>query len=126
MLDVFLRGATAPSSFYLALYNDTPVETDTLATLTGEPSANGYARCQIERSAVGWPTLALDSGDYMATSKQVTFSATGGSWGPVIYVVLTTAASGTSGLLLAYVAFSQSRSLQSGETLGCKIKIKLQ
>lgn len=126
MLDAYLRGQNAPTTFYLALYNDTPVETDTLADLTGEPSTYGYARQEIERSAVGWPTLALDSGDYMATSKQVTFSASGGSWGPVTYMVLCDVASGTSGKLIAYVALSQSRTLQAGETLGCKIKIKLQ
>ncbi len=58
ILDVFLRGATAPTQFYLRLYNDTPVETDGLASLTGEPSGNGYAPALIERSATGWPTLA--------------------------------------------------------------------
>lgn len=126
MLDTYLRATSSPTTFYLALYNDTPVEADTMADLTGEPSGNGYARQEIERNSTGWPTLALDSGDFMATSKQVTFSASGGSWGPVTYMVLTTTASGTAGLLLAYVALSQSRTLQNGETLGCKIKIKLQ
>ena len=126
MLDAYLRGQNAPTTFYLGLYNDTPLETDTMADLVGEPTGNGYARQEVERSAVGWPTLALDSGDYMATSKQVTFSATGGSWGPVTYMVLTTTASGTAGKLIAYVALSQSRTLQSSETLGCKIKVKQQ
>lgn len=126
MLDGYLRAQNLPTTFYLGLYNDTPLETDTMADLVGEPTENGYARQEIERSAVGWPTLALDSGDYMATSKQVTFSATGGSWGPVTYMVLTTTASGTAGKLIAFVALSQSRTLQNTETLGCKIKIKQQ
>jgi hypothetical protein len=126
MLDAYLRAQNVPTTFYMALYNDTPVETDTLADLTGEPSTNGYARQEIERSTVGWPALALDSGDYMATSKQVTFSASGGSWGPVTYMVLCDVASGTSGKLISYVALSQSRTLQDSEALGCKMKIKLQ
>lgn len=126
ILDAYFRGQNAPSTFYLALFNDTPVETDTMADLQGEPSGNGYARQELERNTTGWPTLELDSGDYMVTSKQANFSASGGSWGPVTYMVLTTTASGTSGKLLAYVALSQSRTLQAGETLGCKIKIKLQ
>jgi hypothetical protein len=124
MLDAYLRGQNAPTTFYLALFNDTPLETDTLADLVGEPSTNGYARQEITRDTTGWPTLALDAGDFMATSKQVTFSATGGSWGPVTYMVLTTVASGTAGKHLAFVPLSGPRTLQASETLGCKIKVK--
>ncbi len=124
-LDVTLRNGTAATQFYLRLYNDTPTETDTLALLTGEPSTNGYAACLVERSNTGWPTLALDSGDYQATSSTETFSASGGSWGPVTYCVLATT-SDTSGKLISYVALSQSRTLQSGESLQVTYKLKLQ
>lgn len=125
MLDDYLRNQNAPSSFYLALFNDTPTDTDTLADLTGEPSGNGYQRQQIERNTTGWPTLELHEGDYRATSKLVTFVAEGGSWGPVTHMILTNVASGTQGLLIAYAALSKSRTLDDGETLGCRIRIKL-
>lgn len=125
-LDVTLRNGTAATNFYLALYNDTPTETDTMATLTGEPSTNNYSRQLIERSATGWPTLALDSGDEMATSSVETFSASGGSWGPVTYVCLVTTISGTAGKLVSYAALSQSRTLASGESLQVTYKVKLQ
>ena len=124
-LDVYLRGATAPSGFYLRLYNDTPVETDGLAALTGEPSGNGYAAIAIERSAVGWPTLALDSGDYQAVSKTVTFQASGGVIGPVTHCVMSTT-SDNAGKLVSFAALSQSRTLNDGESLDVTYKVKLQ
>jgi hypothetical protein len=52
ILDVFLRGAAAPTQFYLRLFNDTPVETDGLAALTGEPSGNGYRSGHQQRRDV--------------------------------------------------------------------------
>jgi len=124
MLDVGLRQATQATNFYLGLVNDTPVETDALTDLTGEPSGNGYSRQTIEANATGWPTLALDSGDYQATSKTVTFTASGGSIGPAIYAILATSSDNT-GKLIAYVALSQSRTLADGESLQCSMSIKL-
>ena len=125
ILDVYLRAATGPVQFYVRLYNDTPVETDTLALLTGEPSTNGYAAQLVERSATGWPTLAMDAGDYQATSSVETFSASGGSWGPVTYVVLATTSDNT-GKLISFAALSQSRTLNAGESLQVTYKVKLQ
>ena len=125
MLSVYFRAGTAPTNFYIGLVNDTPVETDTVATLTGEPSGNGYARQLVERNSTGWPTLALDSGDYRVVSGEETFTASGGSIGPVTYSFLTTTSSGTAGLLIAYAALSASRTLAAGETLGVTARVKL-
>lgn len=122
VLDVYLRGATPPASFALRLFNDTPVETDNLAALTGEPVGNGYVAQTIERSAVGWPTLGLDAGDYQATSKQVTFDASGGSWGPVTHIAMVTA----EGKLITAAALSQARTLADGESLTVTYRIKQQ
>jgi hypothetical protein len=124
-LDCTLRATSCPTTFYLRLFNDTPAETDTLADLTGEPSTNGYAACEITRDSSGWPTLALDSGDYQATSSTETFSASGGSWGPVTYAVLATT-SDNIGKLVAYTALSTSRTLAAGESLQVTYRIKLQ
>jgi hypothetical protein len=124
-LDCWLRATSCPTQFYLRLFNDTPTETDALTDLTGEASGNGYAAQLVERSATGWPTLALDGGDFQATSSAETFSASGGSWGPVTYCVLATSTDG-SGKLISYVALSQSRTLQDGETLQVTYKIKQQ
>ena len=125
-LDCTLRATNCPTTYYLRLYNDTPVETDTLADLTGEPAGTyGYAAQAITRDATGWPTLALDSGDFMATSAVKTFTASGGSWGPVTYAVLATTSNNT-GKLYSYTALSTSRTLASGESLQVTYRIKLQ
>ena len=120
-LDVVLRGVTPPTNFFLRLFNDTPTETDTLGSLTGEPTQNGYASCTVEGNTTGWPTLALDSGDHQAQSSTETFTASGGSWGPVTYCVLA-----TSTKLVSYVVLSTPRTLASGESLQVTYKLKLQ
>jgi hypothetical protein len=125
ILDVFLRGAAAPTAFYLRLYN-TPgaTETSTLASLTGEASTGGYAPALIEASAIGWPTLVLDAGDFQATSKEITFTASGGSIGPVDTAVVATSSDNT-GLFIAFKALSASRTLADGESLKVTYKMKL-
>jgi len=124
-LAVLLKGQSQ-GNFYLGLSNDAPQETWLMTDLTGEPpGTNGYVRQMIERSAVGWPTLALDAGDFMATSKLVTFGpATPGSIGPVNIMFLTDTETGTTGPFIAWAALSAPRTMQVDESLGCKIKIK--
>jgi len=124
ILDLFFRGGTAPTAFSLALFNDTPVDTDTVAGLTGEPATNGYARIALARDTTDFPTLALDSGDFMVTSKKVTFTASGGAIGPVTYAVLI-ATIGGAAKLIAYKALSQARTLSDGETLDVTYKLKI-
>lgn len=125
LLDAYFRAQNAPSIFYIRLFNDTPVETDSISSLTGEPSTNGYTAQALNRNTSGFPTLELNSGDYRVISSQVTFSATGGSWGAVTYATLTTS-SDSSGKLIAYVALSTPRTLADGETLKVRFYIKLQ
>lgn len=124
ILDAYFRGGTAPASFEIGLFNDTPVDTDDISDLTGEPSTNGYARQALARNSTDFPTLVLDSGDYQVTSKEVTFSASGGSWGPVTYACLIYV-NGATKKLIAYEALSQSRTLADGETLTITYSAKL-
>lgn len=129
-IDVYLRAATGPVQFYYGLSDSsTPcsiADTNTLTTASaGEPSTNGYARQLVERSNVGWPTLALDAGDYQATSKTVTFTASGGSWGPVYCAFVSTTLDNT-GKLVSYAPLSTGRTLAAGESLQVTYKVKLQ
>lgn len=125
MLDVYYRGAAGPTQFYVGLFDDTPLETDGLLNLIGEPSGGGYARQLIERSNVGFPTLELNAGDFQVVSKTVTFTASGGSIGPVTYAVLATTIDNT-GLFVAFKVLSQSRTLADGESLDVQLTIKQQ
>ncbi len=132
LLEIYFRDASeaGTTQFYISLSDASNpcsiAETDSLATAnTGEPSTNGYARQLVERSATGWPTSALDAGDWQLTSSTETFSASGGSWGPVNCAVLQTTSDNT-GDHVAFVALSQARTLASGESLDVSIKVKLQ
>lgn len=125
ILDSFLRNQSHPPSFWIRLFNDVPVDTDALSSLTGEPGgATGYAAQQVLRSANadGWPTLALDGGDWMATSKQVTFRFRAAA--TIQYSVLATS-SDNSGRLICYAPLSSQRVMASGEDLRVTIKPKL-
>lgn len=128
MLDTYFRNQNAPAQFYLRLTKDTPVEIDTLTTLTGLVSGNGYVAKLLERTTTGFPGLSLNAGDYRVTTKTVTFTASGGSipiTGNAQYVFISTTSNNT-GKLIAYVALSQGRKLNAGESLQITVRIKLQ
>lgn len=118
-----------PANLYLGLDNrSTLAEADIYSTLTGEPSTNGYARQALSTAGTGvggqdW-VVSQPGSAYQVQSKQVTFSASGGPWGPVTKAFLMTTVSGT-GKLLASLALSQSRTLSDGETLKVDITIAL-
>lgn len=115
MLDVYLRAQTNPSK-YLALaaqgsvtaLADTVIMTDiTEAETIG---TDGYARQQINSG--DWSTPALDSGDMKATAAVKTFGPNTGSgaWS-VSHTILTTAATGTAGLLVLSIPLSSVQSV---------------
>lgn len=121
ILEGFFRGGSIPTNFYIGLINDSGIaETDTLATMTSEPSGNGYSR-QVTTFAA----TALNGGDYETDSDQETFTASGGNIGPVDHAILTDVASGTAGSLLAYVPLSTSRTLTDGDSLNVTVTVSL-
>lgn len=122
LLDVFFRNGTAPT-FYFALYNDTPVDTDTLATLLGEPASGGYGRLAVARNTTDWPTLGLQGGDYRVDSATKTWTASGGSIGPVNTLALVSVASGTAGTFYAHAALSAARTLADGDSLDVSMQV---
>ncbi len=129
ILDVYLRGATQPTNLYFGLGNNggtpgVPAETSTLSSIT-EVSGTSYARITVACNSTDWPTLALDSGDYRATSATKTWTA-GGTWTAADYLFLCNVSSGTSGKLIATVALSASRVLLINDTLDVSMLVKLQ
>jgi len=124
MLAVYYRTQAKRANMFGRLFNDTPVETDTLATLTGEVTGTGYAAVTWAVSDAGFPTHALDSGDFRVVSSVQTFTA-GGTWTVATNLVLATVASGTAGLHVAWSALSASRTLVLNDTLDVSIAVKL-
>lgn len=140
ILDIALRGAAAPASWYIGLLKNSltalPAETTTMTGLTlatNEPASGtepGYARQAVNRDATagGWPTLALDAGDYMATSRTVTFTASGAWTGTIRHMFLTTTSptADATGVLVSAAQLSQDRLLANGDSLNVTYRLKLQ
>jgi hypothetical protein len=55
ILDAYLRGQNEPTTFYLALYNDTPTETDSLDDLSGEPVGDSYEGRRLKEAMSAGP-----------------------------------------------------------------------
>lgn len=123
MLNCFFRGLETPSSFYVRLSSSVLAENSTLP-ITGNVTNGGFTPLTIERSAVGFPVLEMDDGDYRVITKEVTATATGGSIGPFRTLVLTTSSDDT-GDLVAYVTLPTSRTVLEGDQLVIRIRIKL-
>lgn len=122
ILDVYFDVQAVRATLYGRLYNDTPSETDTLASLLNEQAGSGYAAIAITRGT-DWTAPALDAGDMQTDMTTKTFTATG-AWTAVTYFVLATT-SGAGGLLIAYSALSATRTLASGESLNVDLSVKL-
>lgn len=123
ILDVYFDDVAVRSSLWLRLYNDTPAETDTLATLTGEVTGTGYAAIELVRGT-DWSDPALDSGDMQTITPTKTYTA-GGAWSAATQLVLATVATGTAGLFIAWAALSATRTLASADTLDVTLAVKL-
>lgn len=123
ILDVYFDDVAVRATLYLSLWNDTPAETDTMATLVNEVTGTGYARIALTRGT-DWSDPALDAGDMQTITPTKTFTA-GGAWTAATQLVLDTAASGTAGLFLAWAALSATRTLANGDTLDVTLAVKL-
>lgn len=123
ILDSYLRNINHPTTFFIRLFNDTPVETDSLASLTGEPGfGNGYAQQQVLRSsnANGWPTIDFVGGNAQAVSKKVTFGCHLAY--TVTYAILALSSDNT----LSFVSYGAlpggGKTLASGEEISVTYK----
>lgn len=123
LLSVLFAGTSSPSNYYLGLDNRTTLTaTDTLASLVGEPTVNGYARQPISSSSF---TVVSTFGAYQANTPIVTFSAAGGSWGPVSNLFLSTSLD-NSGKLIATVTLNQSNlTLINGQIIRVRMGLAL-
>ena len=102
---------TAPTTRYLALFNNTSTNTGTnleAGTLTDEISTSGTA---YAREAV---TFAAASSGTSATNATVTFDAATASWGTVTHVAVMDASTG--GNVLFWGAVTTSKTIDTGDT----------
>lgn len=112
------------TNFWVGMYRGTISKTTVLSTLPNEPSTNGYVRVEVERSSVGFPTIEQSDGDWRVVSKDVEFTASGGSVGPVTGAFLCTSSDST-GVLVGSLSFGIERTIQPGDIMSCSMKIKV-
>lgn len=122
----FTEAQTVPTDYFIGLDDRASLaEADTLPP-TNEPSGNGYARQPVTSDGADW-TVAIPAGNYIATSKVVTFTAAAGPI-PVAGVVANMFLGTTiddSGKLIASVALSGDRTIADGDSLNTDIAIEL-
>lgn len=122
ILDVYFDTQAVRTSLYLRLYTDAALaETDTLATATGEESGSGYGAITCTRGT-DWTAPDHSTGTVLSTK---TFNATG-TWSALNSMILATVGTGTSGLLIAWVDLSATRSLVNGDSLDVDLTVTLE
>lgn len=116
-----------PENYYLGLDNRSTTSVgDIVSSLMDEPTGvNGYLRKPV--NSVSGFTIELVSGVYRATSQIVSFSAVGGSWGPVSNIFLiNTSTNVESSVLLATANLSSAITVANGDTINMRISLSLQ
>jgi hypothetical protein len=131
LLNTYFRGLAKKTTLYGRLYGaGTIVETSTLAApvATELAATNGYApatQCAWTVGNTDFGAPADVSGSQTTTSTTKTFTATGGAWAPAVQLILSDAATGTSGKLIAWVALSATRTLAATDTLDVSVAVGL-
>jgi len=119
-----------PANLYLGLdARAAPAEADTLASLSGEPTAlSGYTREALSTTGTGVSGqdfyIHQPGAYYRADSKEVIWTA-GENWAEVKNLFLCTVATGTGGKLICTKALSTPRTLMSGDALTASLFIGL-
>lgn len=97
--------ATRPTSWYVALYTAAPSDSGGGTEVSG----SGYSRQSVTFDAASSP------GGTTSNSSEVTFTASGGSFGTVTHIGIFDAS--TSGNLLWHGALNASKTIDDGDAL---------
>jgi len=115
-----------PNIYFFGLDNRSAITSeDTMETIAldaSEPSVNGYSRQGVGSTSNF--QIELVGGIWEADSPIITFFASGGSWGPISNLFLTTS-SDNSGFLISTVELSDTFTLTDGQLINMKMIISL-
>lgn len=108
------RATVSSATTYLALLTAAPTDTSTLSGMS-EYAATGYSR-----QAVTWSAPALNGSNVPETSNSatVTFGPfTAGTGSAITHAALVSAASGTTGSILAWWSLDNSRTPSTNDSV---------
>lgn len=138
ILESFFRGASAPTDFKIGMLKtsysilETHTMTQVAAAELSPANCGGYAARQVlTRDSSGWPTSALDAGDWRLVSAQVTWEATAPWTETAGFMFImsggVTTPANTTGRIIAVAPMNPTRQLQAAlDTLKISYYIKLQ
>jgi len=116
-------GSYPPSNYFFGLDNRATIsKQNDIYSILEEPTGGGYSRRSVPSN--GEFSIEESNGGYRATSSIMTFSATGGGWGPVKNMFMSTS-SDDSGILVSSVALSQEVTLISGDAINLRMSLSL-
>jgi hypothetical protein len=123
MLETLFTGLAIPQVYYVGLDNRSVInQADILASITSEPTGNGYQRYALNSQTGFTPNFNL--ANWTVVSNTLLFTAVGGSWGPVKNAFLTTASS-TQGFLISSLPLSSAITVNNGETFSFQLVLGL-
>lgn len=112
LAEIFFRGGTRPSKFYIGLATGTIDENSTLATIS-EISDSGYSRQEI---TFGEPVTDDNGTTWIANDSTIQFGPFTSNH-TVTYGFITDVPSGTDGTLILYSAAEEQKTVASGDYL---------
>lgn len=128
MISAFRKG-NASDKLFIRFANQTLTHVDTLASISSEPSGNGYVAQELTRDITGFPSISTYETNTVLVSKTVSVTASGGNIGPVNVAFLATSDGvvipDSSGELIAFKEFPVTQTILSGNTGSVYMQITL-
>lgn len=124
---LFSEDVDIPSSYYFGLDNRSTIAVaDVMSDITNEPTSNGYAR-QTLNSTDDF-TFEIIGGVNRARSSALTFTASGGDWGPIKNLFMSNISQSeddSSGYLISSASIGTSRIVEAGDAISMRMAISL-
>ncbi len=126
ILKILFAGESVPENYYIGLDYRSSINRDQeINDVFGwEPTLNSYSRQSIDSN--NFSIVTASSGSIQANSPTLLFRASGGSWGPVRNIFLSTALGyGTNSILISSVPLSTSITVADGEIITMRMAMAL-
>jgi len=125
VLESFFRNQLVPDRFKVGFCYGAMSEETTAADIPNEPVGNGYSRQTLERDTIDFDQIALDEGDWMVYTKEMTIVASGGDIGPINNAFMVTEHDDTGSVyLLSFMGMPTTTIIYDGDLIAFRISIK--
>jgi len=125
ILKILFAGQSVPANYYVGLdFRSSISKSQSIGDLFGwEPTSNSYSRQAVPSSNF---SIVTTTSGRQANSPSLMFRASGGSWGPVRNIFLTTALGfGANSVLISSVPLSTSITVSDGEIVTMRMGMAL-